>query len=73
MVRELTQDEYDYFIEAGHLGKKQFGMGEIEKMFAIYNDVFSARERPTTCGSCVRRVAEAITYKIQHSPYHRMN
>jgi hypothetical protein len=73
MVRELTQDEYDYFIQAGHLNKKQFGMGEIEKMFAIYNDVFNARERPTTCGSCVRRVAESISYIIKNSPYYRMN
>jgi hypothetical protein len=73
MVRELTQDEYDYFISTDFVRRTQFGKDELAKVVAIYNDVFNAREQVTTCGSCVRRIHEALVYKIKHSPYYRTN
>jgi hypothetical protein len=73
MIRELTQDEYDYFIESDFLRKKEFGRDELVKIFEIYNSIFNARERVTTCGSCVRRIHESLSYVIKHSPYYRIN
>jgi hypothetical protein len=73
MVRELTQDEYDYFISTNFLGRRDFGRGELVKVFEIYNSLFNTREQVTTCGSCVRRIHESLSYVIKHSPYHRIN
>ena len=73
MVRELREDEYDYFISTDFLRRTQFGKDELAKLFAIYNDIFNAREQVTTCGRCVRRIHEALSYVIKHSPYHRIN
>jgi hypothetical protein len=73
MVRELTQDEYDYFISTNFLGRRDFGRDELVKVFEIYNSLFNTREQVTMCGSCVRRMHESLTYVIKNSPYHRMN
>ncbi len=50
MVRELKEDEYDYFMSTNFLKRTQFGKDELVKVFDIYNSIFNAREQVTTCG-----------------------
>jgi hypothetical protein len=73
MVRELREDEYDYFMSTNFLKRTQFGRDELVRVYEIYNSIFNAREQVTTCGRCVKRVHEALCYVIKHSPYYRIN
>jgi len=73
MVKELTQDEYDYFMGNKIIGKTNFSKEELYKMIEVYNRVYNANEKPTSCGRCLARIAESIVYLVKNSPYYRIN
>lgn len=46
-----TPEELEYLRSIER--KRKYGRGDREEMYRVYNRIFSANKRPTTCGSCL--------------------
>lgn len=42
------------------VGRRRFGIGEIQVMAGIYNRIFNAREQAKACGNCVKRLISGL-------------
>lgn len=56
----LTEDEFTYLTESKVLAKNVLIPSEQRELLTIYNRVFSQRRQPTSCGSCLREVVNAL-------------
>ena len=53
-----TNDELEYLRSIR--GKRNYGSGDRNEMYRVYNRIFNDRKTPTSCGSCVAKTHRAL-------------
>lgn len=57
---QMTESQYVIWSKLKPIAKGTITNETNESIRILYNDVFNANEKPTSCGSCVRRRVEKL-------------
>jgi NAD(P)H-nitrite reductase large subunit len=68
----LTEDEYNYLTEYFAQTRNEINVSQQQMLLKIYNRIFNANKKPTSCSSCFRELHSDLakvynTYKEENN------